>query len=1450
MVVLLICVLGTLFLSLPIVQTRFAKYTTDSINRELGTNINIGKLKISLVNWDTSLKGIYIEDYEKDTLLYIKNLTTSILSMRNLYNGKLEFGTIAIDGLNFKLKKYKGERNTNLKVFIHKLNGGKSREEGRPPFYFYSSDVAIKNSHFRLIDENLENAEKINFRDLNINTDEFNVLGSEVIVNIEAMSFIGKRGLAVEKMSTAFKYTKEQIRFDTLGIRTLGSNLLGNLVFDYNGKDFSDFFNKVNVTAEFKESRVSLDEINLMYNQFGKNKKAIFSSKINGVLNNLEVTELFLRSDNTGIRGDFNFKNLFGKDRPFELDAKVKNISSSYYQLRALLPNILGKTLPSFFEKLGQFTIRGNALITETSIETQLNINTIIGSSYFDLKLTDINNIDDASYKGFISLIDFDLGNFTHNSKLGKTNLDFKVEGKGFVWETVNTRVVGEVYGIDFNNYMYEDLKVSGTLKEKLFDGSIISKDKNIKFNFKGLADFGSVRNNFNFNASIDYADLKKMNFINDSISVFKGNVNMDITGNSLDNIIGDIKFTNTYYKNKNKIYHFDDFKISSTFENDSTRNIRVNSPDIITGYLKGKFNIKELGKLVQNSIGSIYTNYKPYNISKGQRIAFNFKIDNNIIDVFSPEVKFDPNTFIKGNIVSDDGDFKLRFKSPSIEAFGNKMSNIEIKIDNKNPLFNTYIAIDTISTAYCNIKNFNLVNVTIKDSLFFRAEFNGGSEYEDSYNLNFYYTFNKQNKSVIGLKTSEVNFNGNKWLLNKDGNNKNKVVINQGLDSITIEEIVMSNKVQEQIRLRGKLADSTYKDIQLHFKTVSLNKITPSMDNLRLRGELSGDFNIYQKDNVYYPSSSLDIADFAINDIKFGDLKIGVAGNKDLTSFVLNTQLVDNGIDKLSIIGKVTTKGKVPEANLLVSLNNMDLEPFSPLGKGVISNIRGKINGNVSIVGAIDNPNINGLLSMNEAGIKIPYLNVDYSFGANAQLRLYNQTFYFENIKLTDIAMNTKASLNGTISHRYFKDWSLDLDIDTSNDRFLILNTPFEEEALYYGTGYLNGTGKIYGSTKALTVKVKGATARGTSLKIPLSNVVSVGDYSFINFIAPENRKTIEVERSLKNYQGMELEFDLDITKEAEVEIVVDQKTGSSLKGRGEGLLLLEINTKGKFNMYGEFVVVEGEYHYKFGGILDRTFNVNPGGNIVWEGEPLTAEIDMEAVYSLNANPAPLLDNSGYTKRIPTDVVIHLNGELERPNINFEIEFPGTNSIVKSELEYSLQDPTVEERNAFFLLMQGTFVNEQSGLNQKAVAGNLWQTASGLLNQVLGDSNDKLNLGLSYEQGILDKNTDIQTENRIGVTVSTKINDRVLINGKLGLPVGGGVNETVVAGDIEIQILLNEEGNLSAKIFNRENEIQQFLVEKQGYTQGVGLSYEVNFSTFKELMNKILKKKKGELLK
>ncbi|WP_367177051.1 translocation/assembly module TamB domain-containing protein [uncultured Eudoraea sp.] len=1339
------------------------------MNKEFGTNINIDRLRISLITWDTAIKDVYVEDYKQDTLIYIQELSTSILSVRNLVNGKLQFGDIDIEGLLFNLKTYEGEDDNNLGVFVDKLDDKKPRDPNKPPFFFSSSDVQINNSTFRLTDMNKEKVEVLNFRDLNIEATDFLILGPDVTTVIEDLSFKSTLGIDVEKLSTSFKYTRELMQFDSLQIRTPKSNIIGNLEFNYIREDLVQFVDKVNLNADFTDSSVALDEINLLWNQFGSDKLVNFSANVNGVLNDLNVERLFLQSDNTGIRGDFNFKNLFTKGGPFELDAQIKDISTSYYELRSLMPQILGKSLPSIFQKLGQFTVRGETFITQKSIETRANLRTAIGSSYVDLTLSEINNIDNASYKGFVSLIDFDLGRFIDKKSLGKTTVDVNVVGKGFVSKNLNTEVFGQVYSVNFNNYDYQDVRISGILKDQLFDGSLISNDENLKFSFEGLADFSSDKSSFNFNASVDYADLKILNFIDDSVSIFKGNVNMDITGSSFQSIEGDIKFTKTSYQNINNTYYFEDFEIESTFSEDSTRTIEINSPDIITGFMKGKFKVRELGRLVRNSIGSIYTNYKPFEISGGQEMAFNFKIYNKIVEVFFPEVAFGPNTFIRGNINADQGDFKLNFKSPYISAYGNELDSIDFRIDNKNPLFNTYLAVQDVSTPYYDVKDFNLINTTLNDTLFFRTEFKGGSEYDDSYNLNFYHTFNPGNKSVIGLKKSDVSFKGNTWILNRESNSKNKVIVNSTLDSITIEEIVMNNDNREQIRLRGQLADSTYKDLELQFKIVSLNKITPAIDSLNLKGEINGTLNVLQKDNIYLPVCNLDISKFSVNDIDLGNLTIGVVGNRDLSEFSVNSQIKENGLEKFGVFGKVTRGAEIPQADLVATFSNFNMEPFSPLGKDIVSNIRGELNGTAQIIGDLRNPYIDGLLTMNNAGLSVPYLNVDYDFGANSAIRLYDQTFNFQNITLTDVSLNTQAVLDGTITHNFFKKWNFDLDINTLNDRFLILNTEFDEDELYYGSGFVNGTGRIFGPSTALNIDFEGSTARGTSLKIPISDVTSVGDYSFITFINKNEDESIDLERQLKAYDGLELRFDLDVTPDAEVEIVVDPQTGSSLKGTGAGLVYIEINTNGKFNMFGDFVVVTGEYNYKFGGIIDRTFSVKPGGSIVWDGSPLEATLDMEAVYSLNANPAPLLDNAGYSRRIPTDVIIRLTDQLERPTIDLDIEFPGTSSTVKSELEYRLQDPTIEERNAFFLLAQGTFVSEGTGINQQAITGNLIQTASGLLNQVLDDNNDKFDFGVTYEQGYLDPN-DISTEDRIGVTVSTQISDKVLFNGRFGV--------------------------------------------------------------------------------
>jgi hypothetical protein len=168
-------VLGSLILSIPAVQTKMAKYATKSLNDEFGTNISIDRLSLSLFNLNTGIKGIYIEDYQKDTLAYIEKLTTSILNIRNVANGKMEFGDIDVDGLFFNLKTYKGERDTNLDIFVAKLDDGKPRAPGTPPFFMSSDEINISEGKFKLVDENLESQEILYFTDMAVLAKDFQV---------------------------------------------------------------------------------------------------------------------------------------------------------------------------------------------------------------------------------------------------------------------------------------------------------------------------------------------------------------------------------------------------------------------------------------------------------------------------------------------------------------------------------------------------------------------------------------------------------------------------------------------------------------------------------------------------------------------------------------------------------------------------------------------------------------------------------------------------------------------------------------------------------------------------------------------------------------------------------------------------------------------------------------------------------------------------------------------------------------------------------------------------------------------------------------------------------------------------------------------------------------------------------------------------------------------------
>lgn len=1397
--------------------------------------MHVEKLGLSY-NGKVWLEEVLILDHHKDTLIYADGVRTSILSLSGIFAGSPDFGDASVNGLVFDIRRYKGEAFDNFATFSRQFQTDTLRK--KKDFVLNVDHAMITEGRFSYTDENLPSPTIIDLSDLNTDASDFMIQGSDISVTINTFNADESRGLHITNLSTIFTYTPTGMAARDLKLRTPTSTLNADVVLEYTMEGFSDFENKVDFQVVFEDSEISLEDLNQFYTGFGNNDALVLNGNLDGTLNNFVLSNFRLQGmDRSVVDGNLHLEGIFSDSgKNFTVSGNLDDLSTNYYDLKNLLPEVLGN-LPKNLQNLGNVRLEGFVDVTPTSVETKSHIFTQLGTADVDMRLGDLNDPDFISYEGNVKAEHFNLGKLLNIKSLGTTSFNLNVDGVGFSQETLNTSVQGQISGLTFNGYRYKNINLLGVLKNSVFNGEVEGKDPNITFKFNGIANVSEELNYYNFNLGIEHADLNALHIVTrDSLSVFKGDIVMNMTGTTINNAKGDILFTNTSYQNGRDTYVFEKLEVTSTFNERNERTIEVNSPDVISGKMEGKFDLEEIPALFKNAIASLYTNYVPTITTTEQYLKFDFNIYNKIVEVFFPKIELAPGTFIRGSVESDESEFKLTFKSPEIKAFDNVLKEVNVQVDNTNPLFNMYVEVDSVSTNLYNVSDFNLINVTLRDTLFIRSEFQGGEGNNDEFNLSLYHTINQNNKSVVGIRKSDIKFKESVWFLNEENNTSNRVVFDNNFQDIYVDSLVMSHENQE-IRLSGIKRDTTFKDFNVVFSEVDLNKITPSMDSLKLGGMVNGEVHLLQENGAYFPRTSLTIDGVSINEVPYGNLALNIEGNESLTNYDINAVLKDTEYEFLKAGGSIDVSGKNSNIDLDVALDKFKLSAFSSLGGQVITDIRGLVSGNASVTGSYKNPDIEGKLTLENAGLRIPYLNVDFNFDDDAVIDLSQQQFTFDNMGITDTKYETKGTLNGSIAHENFKKWMLDLNIST--DRLLVLNTESSETSMYYGTAFIEGTASIAGPTDELVINVDASTEKGTVFKIPLNDTQTIGDNSYIYFLSPDEKtaKLSGKEIFIKEAKGMEINFDLNVTRDALVEIVVDKINGSTLEGRGAGILRIEINTNGKFNMWGDFVVYEGVYNFKYAGLVAKEFQVESGGSINWNGSPARADLNVQAVYKTTANPAILLENPSFNRKIPVEVVIMLQGQIVQPDINFDLRYPNLSSVVKSELEYKINDRQSRELQALTLISSNNFYSE-SALRQ-APAGNLLEKASGLVNDIFADENGKFNLGLNYVQG--DRTPDQAMADRVGVTVSTQISKNIVFNGQVGVPIGG-VSESLVVGNVEISFLLNEEGTLRFKVFNRENNIR-YIGEEIGYTQGAGVSYTVDFDTFAELVRKILNK-------
>src|SRR5690606_36688809 len=92
---------------------------------------------------------------------------------------------------------------------------------------------------------------------------------------------------------------------------------------------------------------------------------------------------------------------------------------------------------------------------------------------------------------------------------------------------------------------------------------------------------------------------------------------------------------------------------------------------------------------------------------------------------------------------------------------------------------------------------------------------------------------------------------------------------------------------------------------------------------------------------------------------------------------------------------------------------------------------------------------------------------------------------------------------------------------------------------------------------------------------------------------------------------------------------------------------------------------------------LLKRKFEIQEDSTITWAGEPMTADVDITAIYQTKAAPLDLVqqqvegdeDMNLYKQRIPFNTLLKMSGELLKPIITFDIAIDGKNPGVSSDV-------------------------------------------------------------------------------------------------------------------------------------------------------------------------------------
>lgn len=1404
------------------------------------------ELKLSIQKFDVKLpaklgfSGVYLEDQTGDTLLYADGVFAKIadikIKSRTIYIDKLELNKPYINAYVDTL----GKANTD---FILELFSSTDTTESEG-INIFLNEFDLVSARLRYNDFTKETKTNgfdpahIEVSGLSVAVSDFQMYGDTIELDLNNLCFKESIGFKLYNLSTHIIYQPQGIVLNDLVIKTAKSSLVASVNIQGDDENYlDDIINDTKIDLDIDTCVISLSDVRCFLPDIGiSNDKVHFAGNIKGRLSDIKLKNFALKYGyQTHLYADLSINGLPDLENTF-IFGDVGDMQVSVIDVEKILRVInsgINPDLPANAYQVGLISFKGNLVGLYNDLVAYGEFNTPVGNLKTDISVKNELESGFITYNGTLTGNKIDVGHIMMDTEnFGIVSFDTKIGGTLDTLNQFTADIDIKLSQLGLKAYNYSNVSFNGSVSNTMFNGELLIKDPNMDVEFLGSYDNTTGTPVVDFAASI-FADLYETNIDTSAQSQVELLLVADFEGKDISTIQGLIQMRNlSYSRDSNKI-SVNELDISTGTNND-LQFININS-DIFNAKIQGIFSYTELSESLPHILDFYLPKLNTYSTDffKDENSHLDFDISFQKLDdftaMFVPNLLISDSIKISGGLYSDIDTAFINVDLPNLSYDSINIINgdLDLFADN-SALYLDFFADSINNERFMIFENPNLKLKAQSDSVNFSFIWNDFDTVNYSGDIKLSAKLENSEitnlpKIVTSIYPSHFIVSNTRWDIDSS-----TVIV----DSIEIEVQDFIVKYNNQaLRLDGFVSEQRDKLLRFYVQNVNLENVNFLLEDFgyELGGILTanGRFASIYKDPIF--TTSISINRFSVNQEDFGrfDISADWLENKNgLRIMGSNYFLKFNG----------NYIPKKDSLDFVCDINNFKLEILDPYLRTIeISDTKGLLDGKIFAKGYLKSPEIGGYLDFERAELTYDYLKLHAIL--DDTVKITNDAILFEDFVVKDEMSNT-GIINGGVYHNKFKDISFDFDIKANNLK--MMNTTENDNQLFYGTAYGTGDISISGDMKQFGISVDVKTDPNTIFVLPMTDFYETSDNELVTFIAPEDYENgngngvVGLSSSFKYF----IDLNIELTPDAEAQIVFDPKVGDLIRGFGNGNLNIYYDSDETFNMTGDVEIVRGNYLFTMQNIINKKFEVKQGGTIVWAGDPYEARLDLDAVYNVRAPLTELMagvDTSAvYRKLTNVECIIHMKENLMSPLVSFDINIPSADDKVKSQL-MSLSDDEKNKQVLYLLIMNRFYTPEymvtDGGGTGIPVGMTASEWASNQISNWLSQISKDFDIGLKYRPG------DEFTPQEVEVALSTQLfNDRLLIDGNVGLTEQYSQASNIV-GNVDIQLKITENGRLRLKGYNHANS--EFNSDLGQYTQGVGLFYTEDFNTFGGLMKK-----------